>query len=111
MDGPCDHGVRVRPGPGLCPEKSRPACAWAGVRISGTMKLVWGARAALDWGMTLILHGYPFSVYLRVVRLVLAEKAIAYTFRPLDPFAEPAAPELLRLHPFGRVPVLEDGAF
>ncbi|WP_421995576.1 glutathione S-transferase family protein [Reyranella sp.] len=55
--------------------------------------------------MSLILHGYRYSVYLRIVRLVLAEKGLAYDRVEVNPFeAIPAA--YLALHPFGRVPTL-----
>lgn len=60
--------------------------------------------------MGVLLHGYSFSVYLRVARLVLAEKGVAYRHREIDPFG-PLPEGYLDLHPFGRVPVLEHDGF
>ena len=60
--------------------------------------------------MPLILHGYHYSVYLRIARLALAEKGVAYDRIEVNPFAEiPAA--YLALHPFGRVPTLVHDGF
>jgi glutathione S-transferase len=56
--------------------------------------------------MALVLHGYRYSVYLRIVRLVLAEKAVPYDRVEVNPFAADVPAEYLRLHPFGRVPTL-----
>ena len=56
------------------------------------------------------LTGYRFSVYTRSVRMVLAAKGLEYDYVECDPFGE-GAEALTRLHPFGRVPVLEAGAF
>lgn len=61
--------------------------------------------------MSLILHGYRYSVYLRVVRMVLAEKQLAYTQVEVDPFKADVPPAYLALNPFGRVPTLVDGNF
>lgn len=56
------------------------------------------------------LHGYRYSVYTRIARLALLSKEVEHETIEVDPFAElPDA--YLRLHPFGRVPVLTDGAF
>lgn len=56
------------------------------------------------------LHGYRYSVYNRIARLALLLKGVAHETIEVDPFAEP--PEgYLKLHPFGRVPVLTHGAF
>jgi glutathione S-transferase len=56
------------------------------------------------------LHGYRYSVYSRIARLALLSKKVAHRTIEVDPFAE--LPEAyLRLHPFGRVPVLTHGAF
>ncbi|WP_338550293.1 glutathione S-transferase family protein [Roseovarius phycicola] len=52
------------------------------------------------------LHGYRFSVYTRIVRMVLHEKGLEYAYREVDPFAETPDPAL---HPFGRVPSLRHG--
>lgn len=60
--------------------------------------------------MILILHGYKYSVYQRIVRMVLAEKQTAYRQVEVDPFGD-LPPDYHTLHPFGRVPVLVDGDF
>lgn len=57
------------------------------------------------------LHGYRFSVYTRIARVVLAEKGVLYTRSEIDPFAGDLPDGYLRLHPFARVPVLTHGAF
>jgi glutathione S-transferase len=56
--------------------------------------------------MSLVLHGYRFSVYLWIVRLVLAEKGVAYERVEVNPFAADLPPSYRALHPFGRVPAL-----
>ncbi len=60
--------------------------------------------------MTLTLHGYRYSVYLRIVRLALAEKGHEADHVEVDPFA-PLPDSYLDLHPFGRVPVLDHDGF
>jgi glutathione S-transferase len=56
------------------------------------------------------LIGYRFSVYLRIARLVLEEKGVAFAHVEVDPFG--AVPDWYRaLHPFGLVPVLRHGDF
>lgn len=61
--------------------------------------------------MTLVLHGYHYSVYNRIARLALAEKGVAYERAEVNPF-DPAMPaEYLKLHPFGRVPTLVHDGF
>jgi glutathione S-transferase len=61
--------------------------------------------------MTLILHGYRYSVYNRIARLALAEKGVAYDRVEVNPF-DPAMPtSYLGLHPFGRVPTLVHDGF
>lgn len=60
--------------------------------------------------MSVELIGYRYSVYLRIARLVLEEKAVPFTHVEVDPFA--GAPDwYLALHPFGRVPTLRHGDF
>ncbi|TAJ86367.1 MAG: glutathione S-transferase family protein [Reyranella sp.] len=61
--------------------------------------------------MSLFLHGYRYSVYVRIVRLVLAEKGAAYERVEVNPFAADVPAEYLRLHPFGRVPALVHDGF
>jgi glutathione S-transferase len=56
------------------------------------------------------LHGYRYSVYNRIARLVLLLKRVEHQTIEVDPFAE-LSEAYLRLHPFGRVPVLTHGAF
>jgi glutathione S-transferase len=61
--------------------------------------------------MALVLHGYHYSVYQRVVRLTLAEKGLAYERVEVNPFAPDLPAAYLALHPFGRVPVLVHDGF
>ena len=61
--------------------------------------------------MTLFLHGYRYSVYVRIVRLVLAEKGLAYERVEVNPFAADVPAAYLVLHPFGRVPALVHDGF
>ena len=59
--------------------------------------------------MTLVLHGYQYSVYVRIVRMVLAEKGVAYERAEVNPFAPDLPDAYLAMHPFRRVPVLAHG--
>jgi glutathione S-transferase len=61
--------------------------------------------------MTLVLHGYRYSVYNRIARLALAEKGIAYERIEVNPFASDMPADYLALHPFGRVPTLVHDGF
>jgi len=54
---------------------------------------------------TLTLLGDVRSSYTRTVRMALAEKGLAYRFQPCVPHS----PQVLALHPFGRIPALRDG--
>ncbi len=56
--------------------------------------------------MSLVLHGYRYSVYTRIARLVLIEKGVTYDRVEIDPFAPDIPAAYLALHPFGRVPTL-----
>lgn len=56
------------------------------------------------------LHGYRYSVYTRIVRMVLLAKKVEHRSIEVDPFAK-LSEEYLRLNPFGRVPVLTHGLF
>jgi glutathione S-transferase len=56
--------------------------------------------------MPVVLYGYRYSVYLRIVRVVLAEKQIAYERAEVNPFAADMPADYPRLHPFRRVPTL-----
>ncbi len=55
--------------------------------------------------MTLILHGGTPSPFMRKVRVALLEKGLAFENKNLSPF--PKTPELLAMHPLGKIPVLE----
>jgi glutathione S-transferase len=59
----------------------------------------------------LILHGYRYSVYVRIVRLALAEKGVAYESVEVDPFGADVPAGYRALHPFGRVPALVHDGF
>lgn len=56
------------------------------------------------------LHGYRYSVYNRIARVALLLKGVEQETIEVDPFAE-LPKGYLKLHPFGRVPVLTHGAF
>jgi len=54
------------------------------------------------------LFGADYSVYVRIVRLALAEKGVACDLVPVDVFAADGVPAwYLELHPFGRIPAFE----
>jgi glutathione S-transferase len=55
--------------------------------------------------MALKLIGAGLSPFVRKVRIVLAEKEMAYEHDPMIPFGAPA--EYKRKHPLGRIPLLE----
>jgi glutathione S-transferase len=61
--------------------------------------------------MSLVLHGYRYSVYNRIARLALAEKGVAYDRIEVNPFAPDVPASYLALHPFGRVPTLVHDGF
>jgi glutathione S-transferase len=54
---------------------------------------------------TLTLLGDVRSTYTRTVRMALVEKGLACTLQPCAPHS----PEILAVHPFGRIPALRDG--
>ncbi len=55
-----------------------------------------------------VLYGFDASTYVRTVRMVLADKGIAYDQVPVNVLAgETRTPEHLARHPFGKVPVLD----
>ena len=58
------------------------------------------------------LYGAAYSVYVRAVRMALAEKGVAYTLVPVDVFA-PGGPsaEYLARQPFGKIPAFEHDGF
>ena len=61
--------------------------------------------------MTVVLHGYQYSVYVRIARLALAEKGVAYERVEVNPFASEVPAAYLAMHPFQRVPVLVHDGF
>lgn len=54
---------------------------------------------------TVVLLGDPRSTYVRTARMGLAEKGVQYTLQAVGPHT----PEILAVHPFGRVPAFRDG--
>ena len=61
--------------------------------------------------MSRVLHGDRPSVYVRVARLTLAEKGVAYNQVEVNPFAGDLAGDYLALQPFNRVPTLVHDGF
>jgi glutathione S-transferase len=62
--------------------------------------------------MSITLFGLTRSVYTRIVRMVLAEKDVAYTLEEVEIFSAQGVPPMhLARHPFGRIPVLKHGEF
>jgi glutathione S-transferase len=61
--------------------------------------------------MTLVLHGYQYSVYNRIARLALAEKGVAYERTEVNPFDPNRPASYLELQPFNRVPTLVHDGF
>jgi glutathione S-transferase len=58
-----------------------------------------------------VLYGYRYSVYLRIVCMALVEKGVGWSHVEVNPFAEAIPAYYLALHPFGRVPTLKHGDF
>jgi len=58
--------------------------------------------------MTVTVHGWAFSPYVRAVRIALNEKGVAHDHLPLSP-PDLATPEGRALSPFGRIPVFHHG--
>ncbi len=59
-----------------------------------------------------VLYGASYSVYSRVVLLVLAEKGVSYQLEETDIFsADGLSDEYLRRHPFSRIPAFEHDGF
>ena len=59
-----------------------------------------------------ILFGAAYSVYVRIARLALAEKGVAYRLVEIDIFAEGGPPaEYAARQPFGRIPAFEHDGF
>ena len=59
---------------------------------------------------TIKVHGIPGSPFLRSVEIALAEKGVDYELIAMSP-ADMKTPEHLKLHPFGRIPIFEQGDF
>jgi len=59
----------------------------------------------------LILIGYRYSVYTRIVRMALIEMGLSAEYVEVNPFSDPSDPELAAHSAFGRVPVLRHGDF
>jgi glutathione S-transferase len=58
------------------------------------------------------VFGAAYSVYVRIVRLVLAEKGVAYRLMDIDVFAPGGPPQdYVTRHPFGRIPAFEHDGF
>ena len=51
--------------------------------------------------------GFPQSTYVRVARMACEEKGVAYDLWP----APPHSPEVLAIHPFGKIPAMRHGDF
>lgn len=61
---------------------------------------------------SVVVYGAAYSVYVRIVRVALHEKGVAYDLVPVDVFAEGGVPpEHLARHPFGRIPAFEHDGF
>jgi glutathione S-transferase len=59
-----------------------------------------------------IVFGAGYSVYVRIVRLALEEKGVAYELDEVDIFADGGPAQDYRLrHPFGKIPAFEHGGF
>ncbi|MER8571416.1 glutathione S-transferase family protein [Mesorhizobium sp. M1338] len=59
-----------------------------------------------------IVYGADYSVYVRIVRLVLAEKGVDHELVPVDVFATDGIPAwYFEHHPFGRIPAFEHEGF
>jgi glutathione S-transferase len=56
-----------------------------------------------------IVYGFPVSTFVNIVRLVLTEKGIPFTFCDLE--SEMGSARHLSLHPFNRVPILDHDGF
>lgn len=60
----------------------------------------------------LTLYGTPFSPRVNKLRYVLNHLAIPYTHVPSSPLAgETRTPEFLKMHPAGKIPVIDDDGF
>jgi glutathione S-transferase len=61
---------------------------------------------------SITLFGLGRSVYTRIARLVLEEKAVPYALEEVEIFGPAGVPaDHLKRHPFGRIPVFVHRAF
>ncbi len=59
-----------------------------------------------------VLYGANYRVYVRIARLALEEKGVAYRLEEVDIFADGGPPAgHLERHPFGRIPAFRHGDF
>ncbi|MER8529239.1 glutathione S-transferase family protein [Mesorhizobium sp. M0814] len=59
-----------------------------------------------------VVYGADYSVYVRIVQLVLEEKGVGYELVPVDVFAADGIPGWYFEHqPFGRIPAFEHDGF
>jgi glutathione S-transferase len=58
---------------------------------------------------SIVVHGFPGSTYVQIVRLVLSHKAVDYEFRDLETDMNTSVHR--ELHPFEYVPILQHGDF
>ncbi len=61
--------------------------------------------------MGLELHGFRYSVYLRIAAMALIERKLGWTHVEIDPFTQSLPQAYLALNPFGRVPTLIHDGF
>ena len=59
---------------------------------------------------TITVHGIPGSPFLRAVEATLKEKGADYRLQVMSP-ADMKTAEHLGMHPFGRIPIFDDGDF
>jgi glutathione S-transferase len=58
------------------------------------------------------LFGAPYSVYVRICRITLAEKGVRHTLEPVDVFSDDGVPPAhLQRNPFGRIPAFDHDGF
>ena len=51
--------------------------------------------------------GFPPSTFVRAARMACEEKGVPYDFKPVPPHS----PDVLAIHPFGKIPALRHGDF
>src|SRR5262249_40244879 len=55
------------------------------------------------------VFGFPHSSFVHITQLVLTHKEVSYAFHDLE--VDMGSPKHLAMHPFDRVPILQDGNF